>query len=344
MQIFKDPRGQDRRKAQQNFVLGERSLRAYLAGGNVRFLQEAESNFSSLTPRDRRYDDARFYLGITKIQLRKSGESIEILSDLRKRKTAEHRKSTIDLENKIALQLAYAHIKKYTDEGYKAAEEELGRLEAFANRQNDRELLVQTQSIQVFLYSVMAGRLGNEEKSPADFAKRPEFARKALVLGESLLKSVRSSPGTRFEAMNALGITWMRIAEREWDDFGELATSWAKAQQFYDEALTIIPNSVRVLQNLARMRLIQLEHNFPQDGSVLLAQAKEYVLRSLEVNDQDQYPFYELAKIAVEQGDPKTALEYIRVGRSRPGAVKEREWLKVESEAIAIMGSAESGL
>jgi hypothetical protein len=341
MQIFRNTGEQDRRNAEQSFVLGERSLRAYLAGGNVRFLEDAESNFSVLDPKDRRYDDARFYLAVTKVQLRKADESIDILSKLRKRKATERIPNT-DLENKIALQLAYAHIKKYTDEDYKAAEKELCDLRKVASDSENRELLVQTKAIQVFMYSVMAGRFGDKEKNPADFARRPDYARKALELGEDLLKTARSFIEVRFEALNSLGITWMWIAagqwnaEPRWNELGEPLASCTKAQNYYDQALTIIPNSVRVLQNVTRLRLLQVKHDFPKDRSVLLAEAKEYVLRSLEVNDQDQYPFYELAQIAVKQGDPKAAWENIHIGRTRPGAVKEKEWAKVEQDANAL--------
>jgi tetratricopeptide (TPR) repeat protein len=333
MQMYRDPSKQDRHSAQQSFVVGERSLRAYFAGGNVRFLQDAEANFSQLNPNDERYDDARFFLGITKTQLRKSKESIDILEELRKRREAGDQTAHAGLENKIALQLAYAHIKTYTDEGYQAAEKELQRFVMSAEGIGDWDLLLQAQSIQVFLYSVMAGRSKLKEL-------RPGFAREALALGGKLLETNRSSLGVRFEAFNALGITWMRIAEANWDGFAERTVSWERSQSYYEQAMMIVPNSVRVLQNMARLRLIQVEQAFPKEPSALLAEAKELVVRSLEVNDQDQYPYYELAKIAIEQKDPEAAWSYIRTGRSRPGAVKEKEWIQVESAAEALRAGA----
>jgi hypothetical protein len=327
MHFFRNSREQERRGALRNFVVGERSLRAYLAGGNVRFLEEADANFSRLGPNDRRYEEARFLLGVTKTQLRKADDSIIILEELRARDRARKGGQDSAFERKISLQLAFAHIKKYTDEGYTAAEKELESLVEKAAMGKDQELLLQAQSIQAFLYAVMAGRSRTFEE------QKPDFARKALNVGEELLATGRTSQGVRFEALNALGITWMRIAEGNWDGFGKREVSWEKSQNFYDQALAIVPNSVRVLQNMAKLRLIQVEQNFPGDNTALLTEARELVMRSLEVNDQDQYPFSELARIAVLQGDKRAALAYINIGRSKPGAVKEKEWAKLEAAA-----------
>lgn len=328
MYFFRTSTEQDRRVALKSFVLGERSLRAYLAGGNVRFLEEAEASFSRLRPRDKRYDEARLLLGITKTQLRKSNDSIDILQDLRSRIREKKDGGNQTFDRKISLQLAFANIKKYTDEGYAAAKKELEELIQTAGK--DEEQRLQAQSIQVFLYAVMAGR------SKAFKAQRPDFARTALKLGEELLKAGQSSLTVRFEALNALGITWMRIAEGNWDGFGDREDSWEKSQNFYDQALAIVPNSVRVLQNLAKLRIIQVEQNFPGDRSALLGEARELVTRSLEVNNQDQYPFSELARIALLEGDKRSALAFINMGRSKPGSVKPEEWAKLEADAKAL--------
>jgi hypothetical protein len=108
-----------------------------------------------------------------------------------------------------------------------------------------------------------------------------------------------------------------------------------KAQSYYDEALMIIPNSIRVLHNMAQLRLLQVRLSSPNEPSILLEQARRYCELSLEVSDQDQFPFYLLAQIAVQLGDIKGAWEYIYTGRSRPGAVKEQDWVKVENAARA---------
>src|SRR5690242_667086 len=136
MWMFRNPWKQDR-NAQRSFLLGERSLRAYLAGGNVRFLEDAEANLSVIGPDAKQYKDARFYLGITKAQLRKADESIEILKELQESVSSElqesvsserRRGSEVNFGDRISLQLAYAHIKKYTDEEFEAAEKILNTL------------------------------------------------------------------------------------------------------------------------------------------------------------------------------------------------------------------------
>ena len=91
-----------------------------------------------------------------------------------------------------------------------------------------------------------------------------------------------------------------------------------------------------VLQNMATLRLIEVEQETAKDATVLLTEAKQYVMRSLEVNDQDQFPFYQLARIAVKEKDKGAALGYIREGRTRQGAVKEKSWAAVESAAEAL--------
>ena len=141
MPFSRDP---EQRNSRHNFVLGEQSLRAYLAGGNVRFLEDAEASFDAISRNDQRYDTARFYLGITKTQLRKTNESIPIFEELRRRTPLSA--SSSDLADKIALQLAYAHIKTYTDAGYEAAETQLQELENSANVNGNRALLAQSQA------------------------------------------------------------------------------------------------------------------------------------------------------------------------------------------------------
>jgi hypothetical protein len=315
--------------AQQNFLLGERSLRAYFAGGNVRFLRDAETNFGALRPGDQRFGNARFYLGVAKTQLRETQESIKIFEELRE-------SADSPLKNQISLQLAYAHIKNYTEADYVAAENELERLIRTADKLNDADLLLQTKAIQAFLYSVLAGRSEHIDL-------RPGYAAKARDLGEYILdkldESAESTQALRFEALNALGITWMRLGEL--GEEKDRAACWMKAQSYYDQALTVIPNSVRVLQNMAQLRLLQVKHSSPDEASFLLEQAKHYCELSLEVSDQDQFPFYLLAQIAVQLGDIKAAWGYIYTGRSRPGRVED-EWVKVENEARAAHSGQEA--
>lgn len=352
MGLFRNLGRQDR-STHRSFLLGERSLRAYLAGGNVRFLEDAEANLSVIGPRAKQYRDARFYLGITKAQLRKSDESIKILKELQESVLSERGKtSEIDFADRVALQLAYAHIKKYTDDGFDEAEKILNDIVSTASSKDSAQLVLQAKALQAFLYSVMAGYSKLE-------LQKPDFVRKARDIAEEVLKDPRSSPAVRFEALNALGITWMRFAENAeekianvgaggeaarqapivktgWAGIGDSASGWAKAEDYFEQALAIVPNSVRVLQNRATLRLLQVKQGVERDRSVLLAEAKQLVNQSLGINDQDQFPFYQLAQIAVEEKDQASALNFIREGRSRSGAVKEKSWAALQARAEAL--------
>jgi tetratricopeptide (TPR) repeat protein len=355
--------GKRSRIAQRSFVLGERSLRAYLAGGNVRFLKDAEANLSLIGPDTKQYQTARYYLGITKAQLRKSGESIEILQKLRESISNKSQEPEYDFSfaDRIDLQLAYAQIKTYRDEGFVAAEQALNALRSSAKLHNSSEFLLQVKALQAFLYSVMAGRSKRREE-------KPHFISAAISVGSEVVKDPDASQAVRFEALNALGIAWMRFGEYcalnrknetkigfDWSMFDpsffstgqDLASQeragWAEAQAYFDQALEITPNSVRVLQNMATLRLLQVENGVLSDRTDVLEEAKKFVKRSLEVNDQDQFPYSQLARIALLENDPKSALECIRQGRSRPGAVKEERWIELEQKAIALIISPSKG-
>jgi tetratricopeptide (TPR) repeat protein len=239
------------------------------------------------------------------------------------------------LKDQVSLQLAYAQIKTYKQAGFDAAEADLFTAEMDASKAGDTELMLQAKSIRVFLYAVLAGHATEE-------LRKLEGAKNAIQLGNELLEQAPegSRPAVRFEALNALGIAWMRVGEAHWEAIGDKATSWAKAQKYYDEALEIIPNSLRVLQNLAKLRLLQVEQLKDKNARTLLEQAKEYCERSLDVSDQDMYPYYLLAQIEAKLGylvkneDERpyfmAAWEYVHIGRGRPGAVTEEQWAEVE--------------
>jgi len=331
MPMFRRTVTSESHRAARNFLLGERSLRAYFAGGNVRFLQDAEANFAALDPEDQKFKDARFYLGVTKTELRKTNESIAIFEDLQKDSDNK------ELSSQISLQLAYAHIKNYKEDDYWAAKKELDKVTKNADELGSEELRLQAKALEAFLLSVLAGR---SEKS--DLPQRLHYASEAIDRAQSLLNDIGadsdavSKQALKFEALNALGIAWMRRGELGGDD--ERAQSWVRSRKYYDEALKIIPSSVRVLQNITQLLMLQADHNSIDGARVQLEEAKQYCERSLEVSDQDQFPFLLLARISNRLGDGKSALEYIRIGRLRPGAVKEESWIKEEKRAQNISG------
>jgi tetratricopeptide (TPR) repeat protein len=325
--------------AKRNLIFGERSLRAYFAGGNVRFLRDAEASLSTLKSGDKAYEDAQFYLGVTKAQLRKADESIKIFEGLR-----DHTED-FQFKTRVALQLAYAHIKKYREQHFHIAETELEKILLAAIERDDEGLKLQTNAMQVFLFSVLSGR-----PEDGDPRKKLHYAKMATHLGVELLKSVDessdSATAVRFEALNALGITWMRVGQYQWEEFEtDRQTSWERSQAYFDRALELIPNSVRVLQNLTQLRLLQFDLGLKdtrdsgdperveakrEELRPLLFEANGYCERSLEVNDEDQFPYLQLAKIANRLGEHLLALHYVAIGESRDGAVSEKDWLKVK--------------
>ena len=310
-------------------MLGERFLRAYAAGGNVRFLQDALVSLRAVKQEDPNFDNARFCIGVTYGQLRQEQEALEILSELRDSVRARH--GSAPFLYRIELQIAYFNIKLYTDEGFDQAEALLKKLQDEAVKRSGTEWLSQVKSLQAFLFSVKAGYSSDE-------AKRPLFANLAVSISQCLLYEP-NSPEVRFEALNALGIASMRLADQKTRSKNATSDSmyqseWAEAERAFQNALDIVPDSVRVLQNIGTMRTLQAKTTSGEDRDSLLHSAEESVKLSLDVNDQDQHPFFQLAEIALESKKPLKALEYVRIGRSRPGAVKPMEWIRLERSAM----------
>jgi len=323
-EVTKDP------DARRSFAHGENCFRAYLAGGSVRFLEEAKNNFDAALRRDDRFHLARLYLGITLTQLRDSDDSIPMLQKLRE--------SGVEFDGQVGLQLAYAHLKRYEDEDFRAAEREL---EAVANMSLEREQLdphLQAQAMRVFLYAVMAGRM-------KDKIQRPHYAQLAVRLGDALLKDIpKSGENTAnaalFDIFNGLGIAWMRIGQFGWPGFPNQEDSFQKSESYYQRALSVRPNAAPVLQNLGQLRDIQSKASTDSaHGERVLKlrrEAWDFFKRSIEINDQDRFPFYSLAKIVVDDRRRADALDLIEIARTKPGAVKEEELDEVRQSALRL--------
>jgi tetratricopeptide (TPR) repeat protein len=294
-------------------------------------LEEAKTSFAAALRRDDLFYLARFYLGITQTQLRETKESIPSLLRLRE--------SGIDFDGQVGLQLAYAHLKQYRDDGYRAADQELEAVARGASERKHSDLYLQAQAMQVFLYAVMAGRMQDE-------SQRPHYATLAVSLGEELLKkgvrgsNERTTNAVLFDIFNGLGIAWMRIGQFGWKGFPDRDTSFKKAEDYYQQAQAVRPNTAPVLQNLGQLREIQSEAitdlNRPEEVSKFRREAREFFERSLEINDHDQFPFFRLAKIAVKDARKADAMALIEIGRAKPGAVSDDEWDKVRQAALKL--------
>lgn len=328
MTVTKNPEATKDPDARRSFTHGAHCFRAYLAGGSVRFLEEAKTDFAAALRRDDRFHLARFYLGITQTQLRETDEAIPELLKLRE--------FGVDFDGQVSLQIAYAHIRRYRDDGYRTAEQELKTTLVKASQEKQSDTCLQAKAMEVFLYSVMAGRMHDE-------AQRPHYAALAVSSGEEQLKqgvggsNERITHGVLFDIYNGLGIAWMRIGQYGWEGFPDRITSFKKAEGYYQQAQTVRPNAVPLLQNLGQLRDIQSDLAArPEMARKLRREAQEFFERSLELNDHDQFPFYSLAKIAVKDGRRADALTLIEIGRAKPGAVKDESWNEVLKTALKL--------
>jgi hypothetical protein len=125
------------------------------------------------------------------------------------------------------------------------------------------------------------GRRWNVRSDPKQAVVAERRYSTADVLNDS-----RSTPAICSEARNALGVAWMRFAEtirgkgckrrsdgeggslashrtwavqKGWEEIGGPPAGWEKAKRYLEQALAIMPNSVRVLQNMATLRLLEVD-------------------------------------------------------------------------------------
>jgi tetratricopeptide (TPR) repeat protein len=243
----------------------------------------------------------------------------------------------VEFRAEVLIHLAYAHIKRYTDDDCFTAERFLNeaREQAAARRRTD--LILLADALKVFLYSVMAGYFSRAEE-------RPKYIDRALGLGEELLKGPfksNSQGEARFEVLNGLGIAHMRkgnLPEQRDRD-----TEWCTAERYFQEALRIRPGSVRVMQNLGLLKgmagLSARSETKEKEASEYFSRAKACFLQSLDLNPNDQYPHYRLSQLFALTGDWENAKKYFASGRMQNGAVKPRQWQALE-EAISNLNAS----
>ena len=145
----------------------------------------------------------------------------------------------------------------------------------------------------------------------------------------------RESEPLLVEVQNALGIAYMRQ--------GQIANEptarerlWRVADQFYDDALRVNPNVVRVLQNQGSLRLLQGDGRLPTDTVAArryYEQARQLYQRTLDINPHDQFPHYRMGIACAKLGDWECARKYLESGPKEPGSVKSDHWTRLK-EAI----------
>ncbi len=260
-------------------------------------------------------------MAVTDAELRDSDAAIIRLESLTKK--------AIRFRTEVYVHLAYAHIKKYSDSDFYAAESLLDQAVQSCRQEGQAEFLPLVQSFRIFLYAVMAGRLESGD--------RAHYCEEAIRLGSAFLaKAKRTRHASEFqktplfEVHNGLGIAYMRKGEALLPFSDEQQKAWTQSQLHYDLALQVRPNSVRALQNLGRLRMIQADQfrvcNDQSKASDSYEESKKLFLKSLQINPFDQYPHYCMAILSIRTGDWKSASEYLASGRAQKGAVKPESW------------------
>ena len=305
-----------------SFVQGRVLLNSYLETGHGERLQQARDLFRAAAERDSNFDIATLYLAVAEIELRESKKAIETLEKL-------------VLKNRYlpeaCVQMAYAGIKLYRD--YNKTEKDLGEAAEVAKKAGRKDLIDLIQAYRVFLLAVRGGR-GDDEDT-----KREEYLNRAVQEGEQLLAAVAhekkptdEKTAIQFEANNAIGIAYMWLGHRfpSKPDAGE---EWEKAEAYFLTAKALRPNSVRVMQNLGSLRMMQGDRLYQQDhrGAYrCYEEAKQLVSHSMELNKFDQFPHFQMALLSARTLNWSAAQDFVDLGKPQKGAVQKETWDELE--------------
>ena len=311
-------------EALSSFVQGRALFQAYLGSGHGEDLQDARERFATASARDSEFDIARLYLAVTQTELREPDAAIPNLEQLieRDRYVPE-----------AYVQLAYAHIKRYRDIDYVAADEELQNAIKAARSGNRKDLIDLIEAYRIFLLAVRGGR-GTDEIS-----LRKQYLSQAIREGRKLLDRVADRKtasdqdlAIQFEVRNALGIAFLWMGELFPSD-PSAATSWTESERYLESARALRPNSVRALQNMGLLRMLQADqlHNDPVKANELYEEAKQFVGQSLSLNSFDQYPHFQMALLFARTGNWTEAKKFLDQGKNQKGAISAKKWDSLEN-------------
>jgi hypothetical protein len=304
-----------------SFVQGRALFQAYLGSGQGEDLLRARERFASAAARDSEFDIARLYLAVTQTELRDSEAAIPNLKELvqRNRYLPE-----------AHVQLAYAHIKRYKDVDYAAADQELQDAIEAAKGGNREDLIDLIEAYRVFLLAVRGGR-GKEEIS-----RKRQYLEEAIGAGQKLLeradreKTSNEKLAILFEARNAVGIAFLWLGEL-FPSEPRSAFWWKESEQYLRSALDLRPNSVRALQNMGLLRMLHGDRaKEPAEARGLYQEAKEFVLRSLALNSFDQYPHYQMSLLSARTEDWSAAKSFLEAGQNQKGAISAEKWAAIK--------------
>lgn len=313
-----------------NFVQGRALFQEYLGNGSGEELNQARDRFATAAARDPQFHIAILYLAVTQTELRDTAAAIPALEQLILNKS---------FLPEAHVQLAYAHIKLYTDDDFAKADKELNEAAAAAKAERRNDLIDLIGAYRVFLFAARGGR-GHESPD-----QKRKYLESAKTLGNQLLNRPvaagdpsAETMAVQFEANNGMGIASLWFGELFPAD-PQAVNSWVESEGYLRAALALRPKSVRVLQNMGLLYMVRGDRSEkdPSKGAdkakELYGQAKDFVAQSLKLNPFDQYPHYQMALLSVKTGDWTTAATYVESGMKQKGAVGSAKWIKVK-EAI----------
>ncbi len=309
-----------------NFVQGRALFQEYLGNGSGEQLTQARDHFATATARDPEFDIAKLYLAVTQTELRDTDAAIPALEQLVQKKS---------FLPEAHVQLAYAHIKRYTNDDFAEADKELDKAVEAAKTEKRNDLTDLIGAYRVFLFAVRGGRgtEGLEEKK--------KYLESAKTLGIEILKrpvaAAIASPesvAVQFEVNNGMGIAHLWLGELFLSD-PDVANSWVESETYFRTALALRPKSVRVLQNMALLYTLRgnRAEKEPANAQEFYGQAKDFVAQSLKLNSFDQYPHYQMVLLSIKTGDWPTAQTFFDSGTKQKGAVRSKTW-EILKEAI----------
>ncbi len=346
-------------EALSSFVQGRALFQSYLGTGHGEELRQARDRFATAAARDPEFDIAKLYLAATQTELREPDAAIPNLEDLVKRNR---------YLPEAHVQLAYAHIKRYRNADYGTAAEELTKAVNAARTVKRSELIDLIEAYRVFLLAVRGGRgtddvsqkkrylgeavtAGKEllkraaaqdkvrvERATDEASRKKHYLRQAVNAAKKLLKRPKDQDkapneklAVQFEANNALGIAFLWLGEL-FPFEPDSASFWTQSEQYFRAALALRPNSVRALQNMGLLFMVQGDRlpNEPIKAGEFYEQGKDFVRQSLRLNPFDQYPHFQMALLSARTGAWSEAKQSLESGSKQKGAVPQEKWAAIE--------------
>ncbi len=309
-------------EALRSFAQAQQSLNRYWGTQADADLEAAARQFEQAEKFDPDFGLASLYLAVTDNEARRHAAAIQRLTVLIQRH--------VDLQPQAYLQLAYAHAKQYTDEDYREAESALDRAERLAESSGGATLLPSIRAYRVFLFAVIGGR--SRRKDRADYLNR------AIDLGIRLLRRRKLWPlkawrkttdAVEMETRNGLGIAYMWQGQQASQDQRRRKDLWDKAERQFDAVLKANPRVVRVVQNLATLRLMQgdaVARIDSETGKERYREALDLYAQTIQSRPHDEFPHYRSALLFAKLGEWTKAKAAFDAGREQPGSVKDNEW------------------